>query len=350
MNIAYFITSTANAGPINVVLDLVKVMVLHGHQCSVFYFKNKSEDKRFSSHCYCQRINLLTNIDLSEFDVVHSHGLMPDLYLFMHLPLCTKKRPKYFSTIHSFIFEDHKYLYGPLKSFFTSRLTIAATCRADKVIVLGHTAISHFRGHIKANRLTWAYNTRVIENIDDIDPNDIDLIKNFKSKFKFTIGCICAFNKRKGIEQIIKALPQMPEVGLILVGDGEIISHLREFAFEINVLDNILFIGRRSDGFRYLNYVDIFCMPSRSEGFPLSLLEAAILKKTCVISDIPVFKEIFSDEEVSFFRLDDINDLTHKIRHAWENKEVLGAAIRLKYDNCYAPERFYQRHLKIYSN
>lgn len=42
-------------------------------------------------------------------------------------------------------------------------------------------------------------------------------------------------------------------------------------------------------------------MSSRSEGFPLSLLEAMIYKRNIVCSDIPIFKEILSENEVTFF-------------------------------------------------
>lgn len=43
-------------------------------------------------------------------------------------------------------------------------------------------------------------------------------------------------------------------------------------------------------------------MSSRSEGFPLSLLEAMIYKRNIVCSDIPIFKEILSENEVTFLR------------------------------------------------
>lgn len=345
MKIAYLLTSLANAGPINVALDLVNVMMAHGHSCKVFYFKDKNGN---DFPCETVRASFGSSIDFSEFDVIHSHGLLPDAYMMIHREIRLRRDQRYFTTIHSFIFDDHRFKYGKFKSFFTSRLTLTATLRADKVITLGHVAMEHFKGHIADKRLTWAYNTRVIDTNEPIDIDDVEIISDFKRRYDFTIGTICSFNVRKGLEQLIRALTLLPDSGLILIGDGDIRPTLEKLAETIGVSERVLFLGSRPKGYRYLGIFDVYAIPSRSEGFPLALLEAACAGKASVSSDIPVFKEIFSDDEVVKYELDNVTDLADKLTYANSHKSELGPALRKKYDEAYSPEHFYSRHLTIY--
>ena len=92
-------------------------------------------------------------------------------------------------------------------------------------------------------------------------------------------------------------------------GDGKERQPLQELAQTLGVADRVLFVGRKPAGFRFLQLADIFVMPSYSEGFPLAMLEAASMQKAIVCSDIPVFREIFSEQEIVTFELDNTNSL-----------------------------------------
>jgi len=56
----------------------------------------------------------------------------------------------------------------------------------------------------------------------------------------------------------------------------------------------------------------LLIQPSLYEGFGLPPLEAMILGTHAMISDIPVFREIYSDFPVVFFKAGDSNDLKNK--------------------------------------
>ena len=42
MKLAYIVPSLAQRGPVLVVFHLVQEMLAHGHECTVYYFGNKS--------------------------------------------------------------------------------------------------------------------------------------------------------------------------------------------------------------------------------------------------------------------------------------------------------------------
>ena len=112
--------------------------------------------------------------------------------------------------------------------------------------------------------------------------------------------------------------------------------------------ERVLFMGKRSDGYRYLPYIDIFCIPSHSEGFPLAMLEAASYGKAIVSSDISVFREIFTKKECVICKENDILSFVNGINYAIANKDSLGCNAQNKFNLSYSPSIFYENHYNIY--
>ena len=69
----------------------------------------------------------------------------------------------------------------------------------------------------------------------------------------------------------------------IFVGDGQTLDELKSKALE-NKLDNVLFLGERSDTNRIYGLFDIFCLPSLFEGLPLTVIEAQAYGLPCLVS------------------------------------------------------------------
>ncbi len=99
----------------------------------------------------------------------------------------------------------------------------------------------------------------------------------------------------KGFDILLRALVQVPEAGLMLVGDGECGEELRRLARELGIEARVNFAGRidmDDDGTRRLQAVyaqaDAFCLPSteRAESFGLVLLEAMRARLPVIASDI----------------------------------------------------------------
>ena len=61
-------------------------------------------------------------------NVVHSHGIRPDFYVFLHKPLSC--RAVCISTVHSFIFEDLASQYNKLVSFIVGNSGIQILSKA----------------------------------------------------------------------------------------------------------------------------------------------------------------------------------------------------------------------------
>ncbi len=82
----------------------------------------------------------------------------------------------------------------------------------------------------------------------------------------------------KGLDHLLRALPLVPEVHLLLVGDGPLWDHTRELAASLGVMDRVVFTGDVGEVELPGCYMagDLFVLPShtRAEAFGTSLVEA----------------------------------------------------------------------------
>lgn len=344
MRIAYIVPSLKNVGPVLVVKELVEQMEGNGHQCHIFYFDNKIE---LNFCCPTTQIGFSSSFDFSKFDIVHTHGIRPDAYVYVHKPLRTKTR--FVSTLHNYVFRDLSYQYNKLVAYVFGYVWIKLLLsRHDCAVALSKDAVNYYKRWIKQLRLTWAYNTRSLSKKEKLTPEELEQLRYFKQD-SVLIGVNALLTKRKGVDLLIVALSKLPEYKLFVVGDGKAKSQLIQLAKKYNVDDRVCFAGYHKSAFRYLPYYDIFAMPSRSEGFPLALLEASIVGVSTVCSNIPVFKELYSEKEVSFFELENIESLVSSIKNI-TNTNSYSAAIHRKYVNTYTPHAFYQRYIDIYQS
>jgi glycosyltransferase involved in cell wall biosynthesis len=89
-------------------------------------------------------------------------------------------------------------------------------------------------------------------------------------------------------------------------------------------------------------------MPSRSEGFGLALVEAVQQKVPVVCSDLAVFSELFSSEEVTFFKLDNQYSLQEAVKEALINGSEKTGLAYSRYQNSYTDKIMAENYLKLY--
>lgn len=71
-----------------------------------------------------------------------------------------------------------------------------------------------------------------------------------------------------------------------IVGDGDDLNRIEQMTQDMGVSDTVSLLGARNNPYPYMEKCDIYVQPSYSEGFCLTVCEAAILKKPCVLTEI----------------------------------------------------------------
>jgi glycosyltransferase involved in cell wall biosynthesis len=98
---------------------------------------------------------------------------------------------------------------------------------------------------------------------------------------------------------------RQPNAHGIIIGDGELNADLQRTAAELGLTDAVSFLGARTDTVRLMAGFDVFVLPSRIEGFPNALLEAAFLGVPAVASRVGGCPDVLPYPEALFDTGDD---------------------------------------------
>lgn len=198
---------------------------------------------------------------------------------------------------------------------------LSATLFRVPVVGTHHTFYDHYLKHIKmgynwAKKPAWKYTVAYYNRCDlvlspteslanelkkyglkkpiEIMPNPVDtqLFRPLtdsaeKNKLKSLFGIknqslvyMGRVSYEKNIDKLIKAVAllskEIPDIKLMIIGDGPEMSNLKKLAYDLGISDKINFLGFRHNQelVEALQANDIFLTASKSENMPLSILEA----------------------------------------------------------------------------
>jgi len=99
---------------------------------------------------------------------------------------------------------------------------------------------------------------------------------------------------------LIRLLALVPSLHLVIIGEGEERRTLVEIAESLSVASRVHLTGELmpTDAFSIVRASDIFVFPSRVEAMPMALIEAMLLEKPIVASDIPACTEFLGEAGV----------------------------------------------------
>lgn len=345
MRIALFLPSLSKTGPGIVVRDLCTEYIEKGHYCKVFYF-NDIVDMEFP--CETQLIKFFEKIPFDQFNVIHTHMVICDVYIKFHRNRIPKD-VNLISTLHQPIsFAKLKLSFGWVKAKMLSWLWNVSLKSFNKVIVLNDDTYKELPYELRETAKV-IFNGRRFCNSSSEPVEIAKLVKSLKSNYKI-IGTVSSIDYRKNIEQIVYALPILTEYALVIVGIGPSLKELEKLSAKLGVSDRVLFLGFQNNTGWIYPYFDIFAMCSRSEGFPLSLIEAASYGIPTVLSDIPIFKSIVKDEIVCFCKLDSPESFAEQVKIIEQNPLKFGSLLKEYYQAYLTSNVMAENYLNLYKS
>ena len=91
---------------------------------------------------------------------------------------------------------------------------------------------------------------------------------------------------------------------LLLVGTGELMPDIRKKAIDLNIDKNVIFYGLSKNVNELMSAIDVFLLPSFSEGFPVVGIEAQAAGVPVIFSD-RISKEVRINSNVRFLPIDE---------------------------------------------
>ena len=131
----------------------------------------------------------------------------------------------------------------------------------------------------------------------------------------------------KGVYELIESFIQLRllnnNILLLLVGKDEM--KIRKYLnnLQIDIRNKIIYLDHSNNPQEIFNVADIFCLPSKREGFGNSVIESSACEVPVVASDIfGLNSSIINKLNGLKFKLNDIEDLTLKLDTLLRDKNL----------------------------
>ncbi|MBN1932744.1 MAG: glycosyltransferase [Desulfobacterales bacterium] len=173
----------------------------------------------------------------------------------------------------------------------------------------------------------------------------------------FIILFIGKFRYYKGVHVLIKAMKDLEEARLLLIGTGPMEKHLRRSVSEFQVNKNVRFLGEVSDTekIKHLHACDVLVLPSiyRSEAFGIVLLEAMACGKPIITTEIGTGTSFINQHKKTglIVKPNCSLSLSKAIQFLMHNPDVkssYGKAGQIRANNFFSKKTMINRTLKLY--
>ncbi len=236
-----------------------------------------------------------------KYDIVHVHSPIGSIIGRISAKLAGI--PFVIYTAHGFYFHDDmpkiKYNFYFYIEKFLSKFT-------DLIFT------QSFEDYKTAVKFNFLSKDKIFSIGNGVDKNKFDplidksIIKKYKSelnisKNQFIVGMISRLVREKGLIEFLKAAQSIfqknSNIVFVLIGERLSSDHdkdiKKELDFAKNLMkDNLKILGEREDIRELISILDLFCLPSWREGMPRSIIEAMMMAKPVIGTDIRGSREL----------------------------------------------------------
>lgn len=118
------------------------------------------------------------------------------------------------------------------------------------------------------------------------------------------VGVVGNLYPVKGHQYLIDSIPAVlakcPDTSFVFAGRGELEVELKAQVHRLGLDARVFFLGLREDIPRILSVLDVFVLPSLSEGLSMAILEAMIAGKAVIATDVGGNPELVVNGETGF--------------------------------------------------
>ena len=205
------------------------------------------------------------------FDLIHTHGYFADIITIL---VAKVLRIPVISTCHGFI-EDGRKLK---RSNGTDRMVLRFS---NRIIAVSQGIKDELlKSGIKESKIEVVLNA--VQTNTDNDVLTHDRYKKRRavhaSEKDFVLGYIGRLSREKGIHYLLDAVEILAKrnipIKTVIIGDGPAKKDLELMVRQKGLEDKVFFAGFQTDVRKWIPAMDVFVLPSLTEGTPMALLEA----------------------------------------------------------------------------
>jgi glycosyltransferase involved in cell wall biosynthesis len=277
-------------------------------------------------------------------DTIHTHGYHPDV-----LGAVLKR----FASRATLVSTAHGFSRGPLRNRVYERLQLHALRRFDAVVAVSRKLAAELKaGGCQPSRV------RVLPNAwSPIDPPlaKTDARQTLGIPIEiFSVGWVGRVSYEKGLDVLVRALSLVTEIPLRLtvIGDGPERAVAQNLAKTLGVDARIAWPGRVPDAARLLRAFDVLVISSRTEGTPMTLLEAMSASVAILTTAVGGIPDVVSQDDAILVSPEDPAAIADGLRALYADPEaaaVRAERARARVESAYAVQPWVEAYDLVYS-
>jgi glycosyltransferase involved in cell wall biosynthesis len=293
-------------------------------------------------------LQLISIIRKKKIDIIHSHLIGSNVYCSLAGWICGVP---VISTFHGFV--DTASTDSLLKLRF-----ILINRGSDKIVFVSQQLKNHFINNYRINsdKCLTIYNGIDLERFQLCNSDRIrhELGLN---QHHILIGSIGNIRPAKGYDHLLRAAAKIvalhPECRFIIAGEGSdaLFADLLSLKSLLGLDEKVFFLGFRSDVAEILNSLDIFVLPSTSEGFSIATIEAMACHKPVIVTKSGGPEEIVNDKNGIMVHPGQVDELAKAVITLIKNDGVSDEYIQNAYDTVwdkFSKQRMIDEYMRLY--
>lgn len=281
-------------------------------------------------------------------DILHCHQYTPWVYGWA-AALGTKTKVVF--TEHGRFFPD-RYRW---KAWFVNKIMAATTYKITAISAATKTALTQYE-FIPAKRIQVIYNGIEAISATEETKQSVKTALGINADTR-VIGTVARLDPIKNQAMMLRAFAQLTQeeefLTLLVVGDGPERTALLKLAKELNITSRVIFAGFQNPATGYMAIMDIFLLPSLSEGTSMTLLEAMSLGIPCIVSDVGGNAEVVAANKSGIVLAENSElALVSAIRYYLENNDARKQAAEYaknRFESHFSASKMVESFTKIYS-
>ena len=265
-------------------------------------------------------------IKKEKYDIVHTHETKASLLTRIAAYFaCT---PFTIYGLHGVTFNDP--LSPIIRKLFILIERYTVFC-CDYIIVVGKQIMDiYYQNHIAKNKPFAIVRSGM--NLQSFLYTNSRMIELYKNKFNynskdFWIINIGRFSYSKAQRYTIKAFAKVKErIGnakLLLIGEGELMSACKCLVKQLNIQNDVVFLGFSKDIPELLSIADLCILTSLREGLPRVVVESYLMKIPVVCFNVEGVREVIEQNKTGFIvPQGDVKQLSEYIVKLAQNKKL----------------------------
>ncbi|MBE9191027.1 glycosyltransferase family 4 protein [Gloeocapsopsis crepidinum LEGE 06123] len=142
-------------------------------------------------------------------------------------------------------------------------------------------------------------------------------------KHEIVVGSVGRLDAMKAHDVLLRALAKVEKVQVVILGEGGQRQVLEQLAQKLGISDRLSMPGWVDNPRSYLANFDMFVLPSRSEGFPLAIVEAMLAARPVIATRVGSVSEAVIDGETGILiDQDDVDELASAIYRLRDDPEL----------------------------